>query len=123
MIRQPPRSTRTDTLFPYTTLFRSKAVAAPSRVWNGTLGAGTGGSAKVKLRPNGPSGAEGVPPDAACCPPADAGDARARISATSPAAARGFLMTRITANTNPGSLRNRRRQPQHKTAQNHGEEK
>src|SRR3546814_12463199 len=26
MIRLPPRSTRTDTLFPYTTLFRSKAV-------------------------------------------------------------------------------------------------
>src|SRR3546814_4570275 len=26
MIRQPPRSTRTDTLFPYTTLFRSKPV-------------------------------------------------------------------------------------------------
>src|SRR3546814_1281728 len=25
MIRRPPRSTRTDTLFPYTTLFRSKA--------------------------------------------------------------------------------------------------
>src|SRR3546814_4418444 len=25
MIRQPPRSTRTDTLFPYTTLFRSEA--------------------------------------------------------------------------------------------------
>src|SRR3546814_18507454 len=24
MIRRPPRSTRTDTLFPYTTLFRSK---------------------------------------------------------------------------------------------------
>src|SRR3546814_1962852 len=24
MIRQPPRSTRTDTLFPYTTLFRSE---------------------------------------------------------------------------------------------------
>src|SRR3546814_11887412 len=35
----------------------AKAVAAPSRVWNGTLGAGTGGSEKVKLRPNGPSGA------------------------------------------------------------------
>src|SRR3546814_10034017 len=34
MIRRPPRSTRTDTLFPYTTLFRSKAsapAAAPSR--------------------------------------------------------------------------------------------
>src|SRR3546814_9495222 len=27
MIRRPPRSTRTDTLFPYTTLFRSKSVA------------------------------------------------------------------------------------------------
>src|SRR3546814_13439804 len=26
MIRRPPRSTRTDTLFPYTTLFRSPAV-------------------------------------------------------------------------------------------------
>src|SRR3546814_12309784 len=28
MIRRPPRSTRTDTLFPYTTLFRSLGVAA-----------------------------------------------------------------------------------------------
>src|SRR3546814_14109444 len=28
MIRRPPRSTRTDTLFPYTTLFRSPACAA-----------------------------------------------------------------------------------------------
>src|SRR3546814_2881675 len=28
MIRRPPRSTRTDTLFPYTTLFRSDADAA-----------------------------------------------------------------------------------------------
>src|SRR3546814_7610751 len=28
MIRRPPRSTRTDTLFPYTTLFRSRRVAA-----------------------------------------------------------------------------------------------
>src|SRR3546814_8021112 len=27
MIRRPPRSTRTDTLFPYTTLFRSNAVS------------------------------------------------------------------------------------------------
>src|SRR3546814_4090315 len=29
MIRRPPRSTRTDTLFPYTTLFRSP----PARAW------------------------------------------------------------------------------------------
>src|SRR3546814_15035496 len=28
MIRRPPRSTRTDTLFPYTTLFRSRALRA-----------------------------------------------------------------------------------------------
>src|SRR3546814_20628134 len=28
MIRPPPRSTRTDTLFPYTTLFRSRRAAA-----------------------------------------------------------------------------------------------
>src|SRR3546814_1766663 len=27
MIRRPPRSTRTDTLFPYTTLFRSRELA------------------------------------------------------------------------------------------------
>src|SRR3546814_3593121 len=29
MIRRPPRSTRTDTLFPYTTLFRSYATIRP----------------------------------------------------------------------------------------------
>src|SRR3546814_18627975 len=29
MIRRPPRSTRTDTLFPYTTLFRSLDQAVP----------------------------------------------------------------------------------------------
>src|SRR3546814_2933240 len=28
MIRRPPRSTRTDTLFPYTTLFRSQSTTA-----------------------------------------------------------------------------------------------
>src|SRR3546814_16326952 len=33
MIRRPPRSTRTDTLFPYTTLFRSRDKAATSRWW------------------------------------------------------------------------------------------
>src|SRR3546814_4872662 len=29
MIRLPPRATRTDTLCPYTTLFRSKCISAP----------------------------------------------------------------------------------------------
>src|SRR3546814_18765938 len=32
MIRRPPRSTRTDTLFPYTTLFRSNAVGIPTKL-------------------------------------------------------------------------------------------
>src|SRR3546814_1388595 len=32
MIRRPPRSTRTDTLFPYTTLFRSLLISAASRI-------------------------------------------------------------------------------------------
>src|SRR3546814_6160046 len=31
MIRRPPRSTRTDTLFPYTTLFRAKIIGAGNR--------------------------------------------------------------------------------------------
>src|SRR3546814_12428797 len=34
MIRRPPRSTRTDTLFPYTTLFRSSG-GAPGRPLDG----------------------------------------------------------------------------------------
>src|SRR3546814_11027527 len=45
MIRRPPRSTRTDTLFPYTTLFRStrigrlrKALAVkPGKFWGNVL--------------------------------------------------------------------------------------
>src|SRR3546814_15190196 len=34
MIRPPPRSTRTDTLFPYTTLFRSKPVIPNQKLVN-----------------------------------------------------------------------------------------
>src|SRR3546814_5270026 len=33
MIRRPPRSTRTDTLFPYTTLFRSERNTASGIEW------------------------------------------------------------------------------------------
>src|SRR3546814_6605478 len=39
MIRRPPRSTRTDTLFPYTTLFRS-VVAAADRPCDGAFAFG-----------------------------------------------------------------------------------
>src|SRR3546814_8358225 len=42
MIRRPPRSTRTDTLFPYTTLFRSAGAAASfppaASAWRRTRG-------------------------------------------------------------------------------------
>src|SRR3546814_8044997 len=42
MIRRPPRSTRTDTLFPYTTLFRSIATSSPVggqiMVWDAASG-------------------------------------------------------------------------------------
>src|SRR3546814_17858818 len=41
MIRRPPRSTRTDTLFPYTTLFRSRFNLIISRlIFTGVLGRG-----------------------------------------------------------------------------------
>src|SRR3546814_2926183 len=39
MIRRPPRSTRTDTLFPYTTLFRSPISASCSRATRCSRGA------------------------------------------------------------------------------------
>src|SRR3546814_7286593 len=43
MIRRPPRSTRTDTLFPYTTLFRSDDHAQGDiRLLKGVAGDGTG---------------------------------------------------------------------------------
>src|SRR3546814_18036870 len=44
MKRRPPRSTRTDTLFPYTTLFRSDELESASGV-----AAGTGGDHRRRL--------------------------------------------------------------------------
>src|SRR3546814_18472867 len=46
MIRRPPRSTRTDTLFPYPTLFRSPGAACMTLV---TLGAGAAGIVELKF--------------------------------------------------------------------------
>src|SRR3546814_9919110 len=40
MIRRPPRATRTDTLFPYTTLFRSRYELAHVRTRGGKTGTG-----------------------------------------------------------------------------------
>src|SRR3546814_21135511 len=56
MIRRPPRSTRTDTLFPYTTLFRSAGAARartrrhrPNRDRIGVDGGG-GGAVRARVR-------------------------------------------------------------------------
>src|SRR3546814_13612670 len=52
MIRRPPRSTRTDTLFPYTTLFRSEALADRSVVaFSGKHVAALPGEALAVLEP------------------------------------------------------------------------
>src|SRR3546814_5971298 len=37
MIRRPPRSTRTDTLFPYTTLFRSNPTIVKGQIHGGVV--------------------------------------------------------------------------------------
>src|SRR3546814_8419921 len=50
MLRRPPRSTRTDTLFPYTTLFRSVAHSRSS-VPRGGGAAGAGGAGDPARRP------------------------------------------------------------------------
>src|SRR3546814_2017513 len=51
MIRRPPRSTRTDTLFPYTTLFRSSRKRQSAFVWN-TLGGGLKAGRAAESRRN-----------------------------------------------------------------------
>src|SRR3546814_10621651 len=71
MIRRPPRSTRTDTLFPYTTLFRSRTSGLGGQLDRGDLQPGYGlfplghgGHATVAElhphRPLGPLGAVGL---------------------------------------------------------------
>src|SRR3546814_8943097 len=56
MRRRPPRSTRTDTLFPYTTLFRSTARENPTPVHDGYRRAATG----VAVQDRTPAGSDGV---------------------------------------------------------------
>src|SRR3546814_12329099 len=57
MIRRPPRSTRTDTLFPYTTLFRSffrRGLGLSRRLRGGRLHRrGLGGGFRGRLRDGG----------------------------------------------------------------------
>src|SRR3546814_17039679 len=51
MIRRPPRSTRTDKLFPYTTLFRSKArsLSIPQREVLQDLGSGWSAAPRCQI--------------------------------------------------------------------------
>src|SRR3546814_3288924 len=51
MIRPPPRSTRTDTLFPYTTLFRSLGGNAVSLLLLGTLAGAVYPRATIRALP------------------------------------------------------------------------
>src|SRR3546814_20879660 len=65
MIRRPPRSTRTDTLFPYTTLFRSKRHCLPGGVMNWVRRPAIPEGAKIIVfhgHPNPPEAARGVWP-------------------------------------------------------------
>src|SRR3546814_9953409 len=55
MIRLPPRSTRTDTLFPYTTLFRSRCRASPD------ITGSAGADARVRPAPAPGTGIRRVP--------------------------------------------------------------
>src|SRR3546814_11997063 len=50
MIRRPPRSTRTDTLFPYTTLFRSRAQSTRNRSVRSQVRCDTGAGRRTCLR-------------------------------------------------------------------------
>src|SRR3546814_3348544 len=50
MIRRPPRSTRTDTLFPYTTLFRSSEMAKQREIFtDGATGRGVDGEIATQV--------------------------------------------------------------------------
>src|SRR3546814_1936060 len=50
MIRRPPRSTRTDTLFPYTTLFRSQGRSRAVHAMAARVAAACGGAVADRSR-------------------------------------------------------------------------
>src|SRR3546814_17495319 len=73
MIRRPPRSTRTDTLFPYTTLFRSCVVQChpgtlprPVSLTSATTGGGPCSAVHRGVGPRPPETSVNPPP---CQPP------------------------------------------------------
>src|SRR3546814_20162918 len=66
MIRRPPRSTRTDTLFPYTTLFRSLHIMpnAPHGIFAGRAGPLLASSDVLSIIVKGAGGHASMPHDA-----------------------------------------------------------
>src|SRR3546814_1074626 len=66
MIRRPPRSTRTDTLFPYTTLFRSYRLRRPQCSFSSRCGKATAPPERCRA----------TPPIASCSASAGAGPGR-----------------------------------------------
>src|SRR3546814_17874597 len=52
MLRRPPRSTRTDTLFPYTTLFRSSSSCRHQLRQTVEVGLVRGSPAQARVRPS-----------------------------------------------------------------------
>src|SRR3546814_18150090 len=53
MIRRPPRSTRTDTLFPYTTLFRSRLASMGHKVATNSRNLERGQEWQAKMKADG----------------------------------------------------------------------
>src|SRR3546814_4544941 len=90
MIRRPPRSTRTDTLFPYTTRFRSAGTAGAGAAW--ALSDAQGGAHRIAAIP-GPAG-------------------RARRGRRAPAGA-GVVVARRSARRLPARARARGRSEEH----------
>src|SRR3546814_13813455 len=64
MIRRPPRSTRTDTLFPYTTLFRSDLPRSDAAVRGATLLSICWSPTRHAGRHDRPAACPGTPPPA-----------------------------------------------------------
>src|SRR3546814_20067954 len=98
MIRRPPRSTRTDTLFPYTTLFRSEGEGgeldggAPDG-----CGAPSACCARPPSRPSRPGASNDMPPENIESPPPPPclADSRLFLSApTSPTPTTTLTMAR-----------------------------
>src|SRR3546814_7784748 len=76
MIRRPPRSTRTDTLFPYTTLFRSPGAGRRARHASDRWRAAGGDGVPVPLCPHARGGASRLGLPSSLCRGGDGGRAR-----------------------------------------------